>query len=130
MLSSGKDTNKTPTEDGLLKHGFLDVEPDATAKRTLLQGPSEHLLAGEGQAMRVPDHQNPTPNTRPTGSEGHPLSEPLGKIVHATENSGIDVIKVRLVGIPCSVVRPHPLRLSIIESLVENAVGWRKGLHR
>jgi hypothetical protein len=130
VLSPGKDANKTPTENGLLKHGLLDVEPDATAKRALFERPSKHLLTGERQAMGVPNHQDPTPNTRPTGSEGHPLGEPLGKIVHATENSGIDVIKVRLVGIPRSVVRPHPLRLSIIESLVENAVRWRKGLHR
>ena len=77
----------------------------------------------------MPDHEDTTANALTIGGKGHPLGEPLGKIVHSIQNGGIDGFKFRLVCVADCIRGPKSLRLSIIESFVENSMGWRKGLH-
>lgn len=79
--------------------------------------------------MGVPDHENTTANALAIGGKGHPLGKPLGKIVHSIQDGGIDGFKFALRGIAGCIRGPTSLRLSIIESFVENSVGWRKRLH-
>jgi hypothetical protein len=129
VLVRGQNGDKTTTENGLLKSRLFDVKPDATAKRPLFERPAKHLLTGERQAMGVPDHEDATANVLTTGGEGHPLGEPFGKIVHSIQDGGVDGFKVRVVSILTGIRGPKSLRLSIIESFVENSMGWRKGLH-
>jgi hypothetical protein len=57
------------------------------------------------------------------------LVEPLRKIVHPVENSGIDGFKVRLVSIAGCIGVPEVLGLLIIQSFIENSVRRRKDLH-
>jgi hypothetical protein len=78
----------------------------------------------------MPDQKDPTANRRATGSERHPLREPLRKVVHAIQDGGIHLLELTNVCILGAILCPHSLRLSVIESLVENAMGWREGLHR
>jgi hypothetical protein len=78
----------------------------------------------------MPDEENSTPNRRATRGEGHPLREPLRKVVHAIQDGSIDRFELGLLGIATCIGLPHSLCLSVIESFIENAMGWRKGLHR
>jgi hypothetical protein len=79
--------------------------------------------------MGVPDHEDATANALTIGGKGHPLGKPLGKIVHPVQDGGVDGLKFALIGIAGCIGFPKSLRLSIIESFVENSMGWRKGLH-
>jgi hypothetical protein len=79
--------------------------------------------------MGVPHNQNATPHAGFGRSEAHPLSNPLGKIVHAVHLSSIDLFKVRLMDMGGFVGGYNGLGYAVVQGLIQDAVGRRKGLH-
>lgn len=79
--------------------------------------------------MSVPHHQDPHANPGAGRDKRYPLPEPSRKIIHAVHDSGIYLFKVGLVLVLGFVGCPHVGGCAIIQSLVENSMGRREGVH-
>lgn len=121
--------DNAPTHDCRLKGRFFNLKPDATPKTALFKSPSKHLLARQGQKVRMPDHENPTANTGSTRSKGHPLRKPFGKVVHAVHFRRINLFKVCLMAMGRFVSSPHVHCGTIIQTFIQDSVGGWKGVH-
>lgn len=125
----GQNGDNAPTEDGSLERWLFGVEPDTASKGPLLQRPTKHLLAGQTQKVSMPDQENATPDTGSAGNKGHPLGEPLGKIVHTIQDGGVDFFEIGLRGMKGCILRPEGLGLPIVQRLIQHTMGRRKGVH-
>jgi hypothetical protein len=105
------------------------VKPDPTAKTALLQRPAEHLLAGEAEKVGMPDDEESASNSGSRDGKGHPLGDPFGEIIHAVRDGSIDGIEIEGVGVCSRIGRNKLLRLTVIQRFIQNAMGWREGLH-
>ena len=129
MAIGRNDRDNAATHDCRLKGRVFNLKPDATPKTALLESPSKHLLAGQGQKVGMPDHENPTANAGSTGSKGHPLRKPFGKVVHAVHFRRINLFKVCLMAMGRFVSSPQIQRGSIIQAFIQDAMGRWKGVH-
>jgi len=77
----------------------------------------------------MPHHENATPHARTAGDKGHPLREPLGKIIHTLQDGSVDFFEIGMLGMKCCISFPDLSSFPVVQCLVEDPMGWRKQLH-
>ena len=116
----------TTAQNRGLKGRLFNVKENPTPETTLFQRPAKHLLTCQTQKVCVPNHQNPTPDACARGHKGHPLSKPFRKVLHTVRDGGIHFFKVALVSVCGFVGVPKRLRLSVVQTFIENRMwGWK-----